>query len=116
MVPACATLSAMRLRLAVVLAGIALSVPLLGQQNVPGPGTSDTRGQQQQKFPTNPLVAEGDLWYGRRQEGRSGDQASAGPINRAIAAYDQATRDPDYVEARWKLVRALYFKGAYTGL
>ncbi len=65
---------------------------------------------------SNPLVAEGDRMYSRRQEGRVGPKAGAGPINQAILAYEEAARDPDYVEARWKLVRALYFKGAYTGL
>ena len=74
------------------------------------------RSQGPQKFAANPLVAEGDRMYARRQEGRVGSRASAGPINQAIAAYDEAARDPDFVEARWKLVRALYFKGAYTGL
>ena len=69
-----------------------------------------------QKFASNPLVAEGDRMYSRRQDGRVGSRASAGPINQAIAAYEEAARDPDFVEARWKLVRALYFKGAYTGL
>jgi hypothetical protein len=65
---------------------------------------------------TNPLVAEGDSWYLKRQDGRVGLKASAGPINQAIARYDKATADPHYVEARWKLMRALYFKGVYTGL
>jgi tetratricopeptide (TPR) repeat protein len=65
---------------------------------------------------TNPLVSEGDGWYLKRQEGRVGLKASAGPINQAIALYDKATADPHYVEARWKLMRALYFKGVYTGL
>ena len=110
----------MRIRLArAALFGAAFCAAtcVLAQQNIPGPGTSDMRmAQGQSKFAGNPLVAEGDRWYGRRQEGRSGDQAGALPINRAIAAYDEATRDPDFVEARWKLVRALYFKGAYTGL
>ena len=54
--------------------------------------------------------------YLRRQEGRVGAKASAGPINQAIAGYDKATADPHFVEARWKLMRALYFKGCYTGL
>ncbi len=66
--------------------------------------------------PRNPLVVEGDRWYGRRQEGRNGSIASVGPINQAIANYDEAARAPDQVEARWKLARALYFKGAFTGL
>ncbi len=83
------------------------------QQNVPS--LSDL-SQGPQKFSANPLVAEGDRMYSRRQEGRVGVRASVGPINQAIAAYEEAARDPDYVEARWKLVRALYFKGAYTGL
>ncbi len=65
---------------------------------------------------SNPLVAEGDRMYGRRQEGRNGPVASAGPINQAIALYEKAAQAPDLVEARWKLARALYFKGAYTGL
>jgi hypothetical protein len=66
--------------------------------------------------PRNPLVVDGDRWYGRRQEGRNGSVASAGPINQAISNYDEASRAPDQLEARWKLVRALYFKGVYTGL
>jgi hypothetical protein len=65
---------------------------------------------------SNPLVREGDRMYLRRQEGRVGGLASAGPINQAIALYDKATQAPDLVDARWKLARALYFKGAYTGL
>ena len=64
----------------------------------------------------NPLVTEGDRFYMRREQGRVGSTASAGPINQAIAAYDRAAQAPDQVEARWKLVRALYFKGVYTGL
>lgn len=55
--------------------------------------------------------------YLRRQEGRVGAKASPGPINAAIAGYESAaSRDPELVEARWKLMRALYFKGSYTGL
>ncbi len=65
---------------------------------------------------SNPLVTDGDRMYLRRQEGRVGLVASAGPINQAIALYDKATQARDLVDARWKLARALYFKGAYTGL
>jgi hypothetical protein len=64
----------------------------------------------------NPLVTDGDRMYMRRQDGRVGARASVGPINQAIAFYDRAAQAPDLVEARWKLVRALYFKGVYTGL
>jgi hypothetical protein len=62
----------------------------------------------------NPLVSEGDRMYMRRQDGRIGIKASVGPISQAIASYDKASQAPDLVEARWKLVRALYFKGVYT--
>ncbi|HTR02652.1 MAG TPA: hypothetical protein VMN82_05600 [Thermoanaerobaculia bacterium] len=88
------------------------SAAALAQQPQNPPSFTD----QPQGYKVNPLVAEGDRWYLRRQEGRVGIKASAGPINEAIADYDKATADPHFVEARWKLMRALYFKGAYTGL
>jgi hypothetical protein len=91
---------------------LTLAAAAAAQQN---PSVGD-RPPGPQRFASNPLVAEGDRMYARRQEGRAGAKASPGPINRAIASYDQATRDPDFTEARWKLLRALYFKGAYTGL
>ncbi len=83
------------------------------QQTVPSL-TDLSKGPQ--KFSSNPLVAEGDRLYARRQDGRVGPKAGVGPINQAIASYEQAARDAEFAEARWKLVRALYFKGAYTGL
>ena len=90
---------------------------LLGAGVVRGQGTdmsTDTnRGPGAQR---NPLIAAGDRMYSRRQEGRNGSRASTGPIAQAISNYDEAARAPDQVEARWKLARALYFKGAYTGM
>ncbi|MEP6995038.1 MAG: hypothetical protein ABI968_10995 [Acidobacteriota bacterium] len=82
------------------------------QQNVPSLPDS-TQGSA---FAQNPLVVEADRSYSRRQEGRNGSRASNGPIAQAIAGYDEAAQAPDQVEARWKLVRALYFKGVYTGM
>ena len=64
----------------------------------------------------NPLVTEGDRWYLRRQEGRLGPKASVGPINQAISAYERAVEAPDLVDGRWRLARALYFKGVFCGL
>ena len=93
---------------------LALAAAANGQ--APPANMADRNSYLPQAYSTNPLVAEGDRWYARRQEGRSGAVASAGPINQAIASYDKATQDPGFIEARWKLVRALYFKGAYTGL
>jgi hypothetical protein len=92
---------------AILLAALATAVA--AQQNPPA------FTDQPQVSSVNPIVLEGDKWFLRRQEGRVGLKASVGPINQAIALYDKATADPHYVEARWKLMRALYFKGAYTG-
>ena len=64
----------------------------------------------------NPLIAEGDEHYRKRQEGRAAAVANPREILLAIAAYDKASAAPDSAEARWKLARALYFQGAYTGL
>lgn len=50
-----------------------------------------------------------------RAEGSSGGHAAAGPIDAAIAAYQRAAAEqPDAIEPRWKLLRALRFKGAYV--
>jgi len=97
-----------------LLAALVAASPSSGQQSVQPP--PDRSSYLPQAYSTNPLVKEGDQWYGRRQEGRVGAKANPGAINQAIAAYDKAAEDPGFVEARWKLVRALYFKGAYTGL
>jgi tetratricopeptide (TPR) repeat protein len=64
----------------------------------------------------NPLVVQGDAHYARRESGHVGDRADSREILEAIAAYDTAAQAPDNAEARWKLARALYFRGAYTGL
>jgi hypothetical protein len=85
-------------------------------QSTTGPTVSD-RSQAPARLAANPLVAEADRFYLKRQEGRVGLRASPGPINAAIAGYEvAASRDPELVEARWKLMRALHFKGSYTGL
>ena len=66
---------------------------------------------------SNPLVAEADRLYLRRQEGRVGDRGERGADQPGDRGLRQGRRRrPDLVEARWKLMRALYFKGAYTGL
>ncbi len=61
-------------------------------------------------------VATGDAAWARRAEGRQGARALPGPVDQAIAAYESAVRErPDRLEASWKLLRALHFKGDYTG-
>jgi hypothetical protein len=64
----------------------------------------------------NPILAAADAHYARRQELRVGAQASLRPISEAISGYEAAAEDSQNAEARWKLARALYFKGKYTGL
>ncbi len=61
------------------------------------------------------LVAKGDLAWERRAEGHEGALASAAPIEAAVAAYEQALEvDSGNLEARWKLMRALFFLGEHV--
>jgi tetratricopeptide (TPR) repeat protein len=60
-------------------------------------------------------VAEGDQHYAARAEGHVGGRAKAAHIDAAIAAYQRAVvANPKDLEARWKLMRAYRFKGAYV--
>jgi hypothetical protein len=60
-------------------------------------------------------VKSGDAHWTRRAEGHVGARAEAGPVDSAIVAYRAAVDgSPSNFEARWKLLRALRFKGAYV--
>jgi hypothetical protein len=60
-------------------------------------------------------MARGDAAWARRAEGALGGRAAPGPIGEAIAAYEAAVRAaPESLEARWKLLRALYFQGDFV--
>lgn len=60
-------------------------------------------------------LSRGDAAWARRAEGHRGAQAAAGPIEEAIAAYEAALRQrPADLTVRWKLLRALHFKGAHV--
>jgi len=62
-------------------------------------------------------VEEGDAHWANRAEGAKGAVASPAPIDAAIAAYRKAlSENPNDIEARWKLMRAMRFKGSYTGM
>jgi tetratricopeptide (TPR) repeat protein len=64
---------------------------------------------------TGDPLARGDAAYERRAAGHRGGQAAPGPIEEAIAAYEAAVRQrPADLTARWKLLRALYFKGEHV--
>lgn len=60
-------------------------------------------------------IADGDQHWNARAEGSQNGHAKADHINAAIAAYQRAiASDPTDLEARWKLLRAMRFKGAYV--
>ena len=60
-------------------------------------------------------IAEGDRLWSARAEGAKGGTALAAPVDGALAGYRRAlAADPDSLEARWRLMRALYFKGEHT--
>ena len=60
-------------------------------------------------------VPEGDQHWARRADGHQGGRAQAAPIDAAIAAYQRAVaQNPNDLEARWKLLRSIRFKGAYV--
>jgi hypothetical protein len=60
-------------------------------------------------------LTEGDRHWSQRAEGSTGGRALAAPIDRAVASYEKAiAQDPASLEPRWKLLRALRFKGAYV--
>lgn len=60
-------------------------------------------------------VAEGDQQWNLRAEGAVNGHAKPAHVDAAIAAYEKAVAaNPNDLDARWKLLRAIRFKGAYT--
>jgi len=60
-------------------------------------------------------IATGDQAWDRRAENHQGRRAAPAPIEQAINAYGEALEaEPDNLEARWKLLRALYFHGEFV--
>jgi hypothetical protein len=60
-------------------------------------------------------IAEGDQHWAARAEGHQGGHAKAAHIDAAITAYRAAiAKGANDLEARWKLLRAIRFKGAYV--
>jgi len=61
------------------------------------------------------LIADGDNSYSQRADGHLGSRAHPEPIQQAVDAFTAALeREPDNLEARWKLLRALYFQGEFV--
>lgn len=60
-------------------------------------------------------LADGDQHWSARAEGSQNGRARPDHINGAIGSYQRAlSADPNDLEAQWKLLRALRFKGAYV--
>ena len=60
-------------------------------------------------------IPDGDTHWAARAEGHQGGRAQAGHIDAAIAAYQKAVaQNANDLESRWKLLRAIRFKGAYV--
>ena len=87
-----------------------LSLWTLGAAALPGASSASPAAARH--------LAAGDAAWAARAEGAPADdpgRAAPGPIGRAIAAYEAAVvADPDDLEARWKLLRALYFQGEHV--
>jgi hypothetical protein len=60
-------------------------------------------------------LARGDAAWERRAAGQLEGRARPEPVREAIAAYEAAVAErPEDLEARWKLVRALWFQGEFA--
>src|SRR5262245_1753232 len=60
-------------------------------------------------------IARGDAAWEHRADGAQGGRAAKGPIGTSVAAYEEALKaDPGNLEARWKLLRAIWFQGEYS--
>jgi tetratricopeptide (TPR) repeat protein len=60
-------------------------------------------------------IADGDQHWAARATGHQGGRAAATDVDAAITAYQRAIAQyPNDLEPRWKLLRAIRFKGAYV--
>ena len=65
--------------------------------------------------PASAQIGDGDQHWAARAAGHQGGRASATEVDAAIAAYQRAIAQyPNDLEPRWKLLRAIRFKGAYV--
>ena len=64
---------------------------------------------------TSPLVEEADAAWAGRADGSHGGRARVAPVRRVVSLLRaELAEQPLSVEARWRLMRALYFAGEYA--
>jgi tetratricopeptide (TPR) repeat protein len=62
-------------------------------------------------------LERGDEWWERRPEKARGSLADPVPIDKAISFFQKALEeDPASLEAHWRLIRALFFRGEYAAV
>lgn len=63
----------------------------------------------------SPLVAEADAVWSDRAEGGQGGRARVAPVRKVLSLLRaELAEQPFSIEARWRLMRALYFAGEYA--
>jgi len=61
-------------------------------------------------------IAEGDAHYAARAQAARGEVAQPAPVEAALQAYRRAlAADPQNLEALYKVLRALHYRGAFCG-
>jgi hypothetical protein len=64
---------------------------------------------------TSPLVTEADAVWAGRAEGGHGGHARVAPVRKVLSLLRaELAERPTSIEARWRLLRALYFAGEYA--
>ncbi len=64
---------------------------------------------------TSPLVTEADAVWAGRAEGGHGGRARVAPVRKVLSLLRaELAEQPLSIEARWRLMRALYFAGEYV--
>jgi hypothetical protein len=110
-----------RLSRRALLAAIALPLTVAGPRVVVGRAAGDAGPIQAppKEDPASALaeaLAAGDAHYARRGEGATGQAALPFEIDGAIAEYRRAlVLDPRSIDARLRLMRALFFRGGFCG-
>lgn len=100
---------------------LALALALFAQVHVTTPPSQPTLPSPEDRAMAAIRLAEsegsGDMHYLRRADGRKDDVAEPREIDAAVEAYGAAVqKNRSDADARWKYLRATYFKAEYTGL